>query len=287
MWTADSQRPQCHGCNKDSGPFDGNTTVAAAARSSVTIVPKAGPSLGSPQRNRNAVVDLSNGSVRVCTPCLNQINTAGFGRSSGRASFVVEDPTANPCSGINAWAEDRRGRWAWTAKKFFSRIRLLGGGAVDKSLRRTKSKTPRGRKRSGRCIGSTRTCHYLGCYQTHLQESSYREGAQCAAHRRCWSPRLGRCENRKSVMAHPHIKDEGSPARVWLTKVNRRSCGSPSTLLNSLPLDLPRNLRVTPCQNISERFKGKKWLVLFDPPLAGFESTADSPYGRHQTTSNR
>ena len=38
---------------------------------------------------------------------------------------------------------------------------------------------------------------------------------------------------------------------------------------------MPRNPQITPCQNIYDRFKGKKWLVLIRPPLAGFESTAD------------
>jgi hypothetical protein len=45
---------------------------------------------------------------------------------------------------------------------------------------------------------------------------------------------------------------------------------------NSLPPDRAKNLKSPSCQNISDRFKGKEWLVLIRPPLAGFDSTADS-----------
>jgi hypothetical protein len=49
-----------------------------------------------------------------------------------------------------------------------------------------------------------------------------------------------------------------------LPATTSQSTSNPSKS-NSLPLDLPGNPRVTPCQNISERFKGKK--------VAGFSST--------------
>src|SRR5271166_2106853 len=41
---------------------------------------------------------------------------------------------------------------------------------------------------------------------------------------------------------------------------------------------LSEKSKIAPCQNISDRFKGKKWLVLIRPPLAGFESTADKSW---------
>jgi hypothetical protein len=40
-------------------------------------------------------------------------------------------------------------------------------------------------------------------------------------------------------------------------------------------LDLPRNPRVTPCQHISDRFKGKKVAGFNSTPTGWFESTAD------------
>jgi hypothetical protein len=47
-----------------------------------------------------------------------------------------------------------------------------------------------------------------------------------------------------------------------------------------LPPDRAKNLKSPSCQNISDRFKGKEWLVLIRPPLAGFDSTADTLLGK-------
>jgi hypothetical protein len=45
---------------------------------------------------------------------------------------------------------------------------------------------------------------------------------------------------------------------------------------NSLPPDLPRSLESPLAKTSPTGLKGKKWLVLFRAPLAGFESTADT-----------
>jgi FYVE zinc finger len=79
-WIADNQRAQCHGCNK---AFSLNRRRhhcrscgevycdACSTGRTVVRVPATEPG--------KAVVDVSNGAVRVCAPCLNQITTDGFG----------------------------------------------------------------------------------------------------------------------------------------------------------------------------------------------------------------
>lgn len=80
MWTADSQRPQCHGCNKDFSPIRWQHHCRSCGEIFCDDCSKGRTVVGIPATEPGKpVVDLSNGSVRVCAPCLNQINTPGFG----------------------------------------------------------------------------------------------------------------------------------------------------------------------------------------------------------------
>jgi hypothetical protein len=119
-------------------------------------------------------------------------------------------------------------------KKFFSRIRLLGGGAVDKSLR--SEQIENAREAENGPAGSTwihPNMSLLGVLPNPLAREWFAVKGHNA--QRIVDVGLrdsGDAKTWKSVMAHPHTKGRRlSRAGFWLTKVIRRSCGSPSTLL--------------------------------------------------------
>jgi hypothetical protein len=79
-WIADNQRPRCHACNKEFGVTRWRHHCRSCGEVFCDACSTGRTAVGVPAtRPGEADVDLSNGAVRVCAPCLTQIKQEGFG----------------------------------------------------------------------------------------------------------------------------------------------------------------------------------------------------------------
>jgi hypothetical protein len=79
-WIADDQRPKCHGCNKDFSRTRWQHHCRSCGEIFCDDCSKGRTVVGIPATQPGKpVINLSNGAVRVCAPCRNQITADGFG----------------------------------------------------------------------------------------------------------------------------------------------------------------------------------------------------------------